>query len=176
MCDTSVIFIIILFDNLLMLHYISLCDTVHIWSSIISISPPPTPFKLDEWTLLCNNAITSLCERLCALCDIQWLLAQPRPEGKHGCSLLFMLLFHIIPCFINTMVIWLLLLLRSLRLSEWRRAQRASIDLRGSRDNMPLSPFLPCQSFMNASGGKVVIRELQQTIQIWTKRWKTAEP
>lgn len=66
------------------------------------------------------------------------------------------------------MVICLLLLLRSLCLSEWQLAQRASIDLRGSRDPVPLSPFLPCQSFMNASGGKVAVREQQQTIYVWT--------
>lgn len=104
-----------------------------------------------------------------ALCDIQRLLAHPLPGGKHGYSLLFLLLFHIMPCFINTMVISLLLRLRFPCLSEWQWAQRASIDLRASRDAVPLSPFLPCQSFMNASGGEVAVGELQQTICVWTK-------
>lgn len=76
------------------------------------------------------------------------------PLGKHGYSPLFLLLFQITVCFINAVVICFPLLLLSLLLSKWRKAQRTPIDLSCSRDPVPLSQILPCQSFMNAAGGK----------------------
>lgn len=88
------------------------------------------------------------------VCDTERLWAQTFPGGKHGCSLLFLLLFQIMVCFINVMVICFLHLVWSFCLSKWRKAQRTPIDLSSSRDLVPLSQFPPCQSFMNASGEK----------------------
>lgn len=123
------------------------------------------PFRAATPLAACARARVSVF----APCDIQRLSQQPLPGGKHGCSLLFLLLFHIMPCFINTMLIALLLRLRLPRLSEWQRAQRASIDRRASGDAAPLSPFLPCQSFMNASGGEATVGAPQQTMCVRTK-------
>lgn len=76
------------------------------------------------------------------------------PRGEHGSSLLFLLLFQITVCFINAMVIWLPLPLWSFCLPKLEQSQRRPIDLSNSRDPVPLSQILPCQSFMNAAGGK----------------------
>lgn len=122
--------------------------------------PPSQHVKLG--TFLRNNAITSMdashyacvcvCVSLCA-CDTV-TVAQTLPGGKHGCSLLFLLLFPITVCFINAMVIGFALLLWSLYLVKCRKAQRTPIDLSSSRDPVPLIQLLPCQSFMNAAGRK----------------------
>lgn len=128
-------------------------------------SPSPSPhhsmLNWDELTFLRNNAITSMaashyaCMCVCHVCVcVRATVAQTLPGGKRGCSLLFLLLFQITVCFINVMVIWFPLPLCSLCLSKWGNARRTPIDLSSSRDLMPLSQFLPCQSFMNAAGGK----------------------
>lgn len=112
---------------------------------------------LQAWMHVCVCVFVSVCVCMYVfncVCDTLWLWAQTPPGGKHGCSLLFLLLFQITFCFINAMVICFLLLLWSLCLSKWRKAQRTPIDLSGSRDPVPLSQFPPCQSFMNAAGGK----------------------
>lgn len=52
---------------------------------------------MDGRTCLCVCPCVSMCVCL-------WLWTQTFPGGKHGCSLLFLLLFQITVCFINAMV------------------------------------------------------------------------
>lgn len=130
---------------------------------------------LQAWMHPTMHACVHVCVCLC-MCECGHTVAQTPPGGKHGCSLLFLLLFQITVCFINAMVIWFPLLLRSPYLTKCRKAQRTPIDLSGSRDSVPLSQLLPCQSFMNAAGGKVAVGELQQTICSKQRAGNLAEP
>lgn len=135
-------------------------------------SPPSSGMNL------CNNAITSqrarMCERLCVLCVTytgSWhsLILRENTDAA----------FCFCPCFtsrvvfISTMVIGFPAFYGPC-IALW--IEESSKGIHWSKDPVPLSPFLPCQSFMNASGEKVAVRELQRTKRLQTKRWKTAEP
>lgn len=140
----------------------------HLSFTSLSRSLHHSMLNWDKWTFLRNNAITGMkasyyaCVCLCvfasvclSVCDTQQLWAHSRADSSWGKTRMQPFVFALVTvCFINAMVICFPLLLWSLCLSKWRKAQRTPIDLSGSRDPVPLSQFPPCQSFMNAAKGK----------------------
>lgn len=155
-----------------------------------TLLPPSFHYSTLNWdkkSFLKNNAITSMdashyacvstsvCLCVC-VCDTQRLRAQTLPGGKHGCSLLFLLLFQIMVCFINAMVICFPRLLWSLYLSKWRKAQRNthwSKRLQRPRATQPVSTV---SIFHECCWRKVAVGDLQQTVCSKQRSGNIAEP
>lgn len=141
----------------------SLPPTQHVELGWINLFGGTMP--LQAWMRVC------VCVLVCA-CLWLWLWAQTFPGGKHGCSLLFLLLFQITVCFINAMVIYCLLLLWSLRCARRKKAQRTPIDLSGFRDPRATQPVSTVSIFYECFWSKVVVGEQQPDNMLITKGWK----
>lgn len=139
--------------------------------SIVSLSPPclhHSMLNLDEWTFLRYNAITSMDACMCTCACVgecaSVCATQTLPGGKHGCSLLSLLLFQIMVCFINAMVICFLLILWSPCLSKWRESSKDTHWSKRLQRPCATQPVSTVSIFHECCWRKVVIGELQQTI------------
>ena len=148
----------------------------------------PSPPSLPEWTILRNNAITSMNASRCA-CVIRVFVCvcvclcrhsecgQTLPGGEHGCSLLFLLLFQITVCFINAMVIWLpLLLFWSPRLTKMQESSKDTHWSKRLQRPRATQPVPTVSIFHECCWRKVAVGELQQTICSKQRAGNIAEP
>lgn len=119
------------------------------------------------------DARTCLCVCPCvSMCVCLWLRTQTFPGGKHGCSLLFLLLFQITVCFINAMVNLLSppslvpLLCETEESSKDTHWSKRLLRPHATQLVSTVSIFYECFC------SKVVVGELRIDNMLMTKRWK----
>lgn len=114
-----------------------------------------------------------VCVCVCvSMCVCLWLRPQTFPGGKHGCSLLFSLLFQITVCFINAMVN---LLSPPLLVPLLCETDESSKDTHWSKRLLrphATQPVSTVSIFYECFCSKVVVGELRTDNMIMTKGWK----